>query len=154
MTVEIINSTLIDIRWDPPTCERPINYWRLLLWSDSDNSESSSLVNFTLPSTILSYTINITINNEPIRMGNESMDDDWSLLILESCQIYHIDVVTEWADGSSYKVEETAISTECPPSLITFWTHSVVLGVIIILSSLGFIIFTSVGVGVYYFRIR
>lgn len=81
------------------------------------------------------------------------MDDEWSYLILASCQIYHVDVVTEWTDGSSYKVEEI-ISTECPLSLLTFWTHGVGLGVIIILSSLGFIILTIAGVGVYYYRIR
>jgi len=148
LTVEIMNLTSIDIRWDPPTCERRINYWRLTLWSDYDKI-TSTLVNVTLPSKILFYTIAINIG-EKIGM----MENDSSLLaILEPCKIYYVNVVTEWTDGGSYEVEEI-VPIECPPSIMTFWADGVGLGVIILLSSLGFMIVTTVVVGVYYFQIR
>lgn len=147
MIIEIMNATSIDIRWDPPTCERRISYWRLILWIDSDNI-SSTLVNVTLPSTILFYTIDISISEKIGILGNDS-----SILVLKPCQIYHIDFFTDWADGRSYKVEKS-ISTECPPSLVTSRVHGVGLGVILLLSVLGFMILTTVGVGVYYYRIR
>ncbi len=148
MTIEITNSTSsIDTQWDPPTCERRISYWRLILWIDSDNI-SSTLVNVTLPSTILFYTIDISISE---KIG--ILENDSSILVLKPCQIYHIDCVTDWADGRSYKVEKS-ISTECPPSLVTSRVDGVGLGVILLLSVLGFMILTTVGVGVYYYRIR
>lgn len=148
LIVKVMNSTSIDIRWDPPTCDRRINYWRLTLWSDYDNF-TSTLVNVTLPSTILFYTIDINIAEKIGMMENDSL----LLTILESCQIYHVNVVTGWADGSSYEVEEI-VPTECPPSIMTFWADGVGLGVIILLSSLGFTILTAFVAGVYYFQIR